>query len=968
MRHPNFKVLLTIAILCSQIATPMINNVAAGALRIFTPVQGGFEREGQEVRPYASGRLLIKLKTDAGIRLRDSGEPQIGIESLDALGRELKVKKIRRAYRAMLNETLARKHQIDRWYIVELSQDENIPDAVGRYAANPNVETATPDWRLFTTVEPNDPLHQNNWGHDNNGQLPSFCWFCGGHDTGSPIGTVGFDANAENAWAQNQGYGDPAVVIAILDTGVDLGHPDLRLVPGWDYGSGDSDPSDDSAQKGHGTACAGIAAAIANNGIGADGIAGGVSIMPLKVANASGAIFTSAVQNALYRAASSGVDIVSMSFGAPLINDPATDTAIQYAYNNGVTLFAATGNDNAASILYPANNPNVIAVGAASPCGGRKRSSSNTDELNPGVSPDPNSYTCDGERWWGANYGTDIRDAGSSVDIIAPTIMPTTDIKGVSGYSADDYYKWFNGTSAAAPYAAGVAALMLSANPTLTPSEIRQRIVNSATDVVNVESENGWDRYSGYGMINAAGATGYIPLPSYPAYGRIRGGDQSHADGVYYVFEGQSGDILLEYEVWDIDFSGEVQIAINGVEIKSAPVSGNDIWGGTQTLIIPDNLVKDAADNYLTFTPTDAYLWGVRRVSVDEWNGAYPLPSYAAYGRIKGGDQSHADGVNYVFEGQSGDILLEYEVWDIDFYGEVQISLNGVEIGFASVSGDEVWGGTQTLIIPDNLVKDAADNYLTFTPTDAYLWGVRRVSVDEWNGAYPLPSYAAHGRIKGGDQSHADGVKYVFEGQSGDTLLEYEVWDIDFSGEVQIALNGVAIGFAPVSGNEVWGGIQTLVMPDNLVNDAADNYLTFTPTGTYLWGVRFVSVPSLASGDEVVIERVKDSTFFWSTVVTVSPVVTEITGRYHDIDFDPGVPQIDILFNEAGGFGQADFNGFRFWDWKNTIAEFKKVSIWSSNIAGFDESRIAFNGNNIYLNFEGLAFSAGSYVSLQIND
>ena len=950
-------------------ATPMSKHAAAEALQVFKPVKGGFGGESQEVRPYASGRLLVKLKTAARIRSRTSGAPQMGIESLDALGRQLKVKNIRRAYRTLLNEALARKHQIDRWYIVELALDENIPDAVKRYAANPNVESATPDWRLFTTVEPNDPLHRDHWGHDNNGQLPSYCWFCGGHDTGSPVGTVGFDAKAEDAWTQNQGYGDPAVVIAILDSGVDLDHPDLRLVPGYDYGSGDSDPSDDSAQRGHGTACAGIAAAIANNGIGVAGIAGGVSIMPLKVANASGAIFTSAVQRALYRAADRGVDIVSMSFGAAISSDPATDTAIRYAYNNGVTLFAASGNENAASILYPANNPHVIAVGAASPCGGRKRSSSNVDELNPGVYPDPNGYTCDGERWWGANYGPAIRDAASSVDIIAPTIMPTTDIRGASGYnSTDDYYKWFNGTSAATPYAAGVAALMLSANPTLTPSEIRERIVNSATDVVNVESGNGWDRYSGYGMINAAGAAGYIPLPSYPAYGNIKGGDQSHPDGVYYVFEGQPGDVLLEYEVWDIDFSGEVQISINGVGIGSAPVSGSDYWGGMQTLIIPDNLVKNAGDNYLAFIPTDAYLWGVRLVSVDEWNGAYPLPSYAAYGNIKGGDKSHADGVQYVFEGQSGDILLEYEVWDIDFFGEVKITLNGVEIGFASVSGNNVWEGNNTLVIPDNLVNDAADNYLAFTPTDAYLWGVRFVAVDKWNGAYPLPSYAAYGNITGGDQSHADGVQYVFEGQAGDAQLEYEVWDIDFSGEVQIALNGVAIGFAPVSGNNVWGGTRTLVMPDNLVNDVADNYLTFTPTDAYLWGVRFVSVPSLTSGDEIVIERVRTGRFFWSRVVTVSPSVTEISTPYHDIDLDPGVPQIDILFNRAGGFSQADFNGFRFWDMKNTIADFKKVSIWSSNIAGFDESRITFNGNNIYLNFEGLAFSAGNYVSLRINN
>lgn len=121
--------------------------------------------------------------------------------------------------------------------------------------------------------------------------------------------------------------------------------------------------------------------------------------MPLKVADSAGSMFFSAIQNALYYAADNGADIISMSLGAAINSDPATDAAIDYAYNAGVTLLAATGNENASTISYPAIHQNVIGVGAASPCGDRKRSSSSRFEVNSGVNTDPNGYTCDGERF-----------------------------------------------------------------------------------------------------------------------------------------------------------------------------------------------------------------------------------------------------------------------------------------------------------------------------------------------------------------------------------------------------------------------------------------------------------------------------------------------------------------------------------------------------------------------------------------
>ncbi|NQZ98325.1 MAG: S8 family serine peptidase [Myxococcales bacterium] len=563
---------LAVAILVSSVgaAVPVAAQLARPpAPERFVPVQDGPTAPGHTLLPYASERFLVKLRPEAMRRARVSGGASIQLDSFDALGRDHRVRRVRPAYRAGRDPARRRARGVDRWHIVELDRGEDIPAVVARYAADADVEAASLDWRAYPSVIPTDPLHPNHWGHNNTGQFPTYCWGCGGHGNGAPVGAIGFDAAAEAAWDQAQGFGNASVVIAIIDTGVDSAHPDLRQVPGWDYGSGDGDPNDDSGQAGHGTACAGVAAAVADNALGAAGAAGGVSIMPLKVANDAGDLFFSAIQDALYHATDNGADIVSMSLGSSGGTSAATDAALQYAYDRGLVLFASTGNDNDGSILYPASHATVIGVGAASPCGERKRSSSNTSDLNPGVNPDPNGYSCDGERWWGSNYGTNTPDAAGAVDLIAPTIMPTTDVTGNAGYASGDTYLWFNGTSAAAPYAAGVAALLLSANPNWTPTEIRQALLSSAADVVSVESGPGWDRYTGYGMVNAAAAlTG-------------GGGPPAHAPLPYAT--GFETGALDAYWSTNSNAEGRVQVtSANGPSAGSFHVTLDDSVDGSQ--------------------------------------------------------------------------------------------------------------------------------------------------------------------------------------------------------------------------------------------------------------------------------------------------------------------------------------------------------------------------------------------------
>jgi len=393
---------------------------------------------------------------------------------------------------------------------------------------------------------PNDPLFPQQWALRNTGQ--------GG-------GTVGQDIHAVSAWDISRGSAN--ITIAIIDEGVDYSHPDLnipgKLVTGYDAVRriNDPNPSNDDA---HGTACAGIAAAASGNGTGVSGVAPNCRIMGIRIAyGAGGGWVTSDAQIAdgINTAVARGADVLSNSWGGGSPSTAITN-AIRNARTAGrggrgcVVVFAA-GNyragDTNTSTSYPGTLPEVITVAASNEWG------------------EPKSPTSrDGENWWGGRFGPEV-------DVSAPGVhITTTDISGARGYNrSGDYVTTFNGTSAATPHVAGVAALILSVNPNLRGTEV-ETILRASTDDLGA---SGYDNLTGFGRINALKAVQAALLrwdsprliPGWfgaeDQEGDIAVADISRngrQDLLVFHIDNPGGENHGYYRIgWDLDNSGNVQ-------------------------------------------------------------------------------------------------------------------------------------------------------------------------------------------------------------------------------------------------------------------------------------------------------------------------------------------------------------------------------------------------------------------------
>ncbi|MCK5544614.1 MAG: S8 family serine peptidase [Desulfobulbaceae bacterium] len=408
---------------------------------------------------------------------------------------------------------------------LRISKGKTVEQMVEIYKRNPNVEYAEPNCIAHAFLVPNDEYYSVQWHLDN-----------------ADYGGIGM----EEAWDLSAGT---AVIVAVIDTGVayedyeEAGVPigasgkyryityaqapdlaDTSFVDGYDFVNDDIHPNDDN---GHGTHVTGTIAQSTNNGLGVAGVAFDCSIMPVKVLDSAGSGTYADIADGIYFAADNGAQVINMSLGGP-VSLITLENALAYAYDAGVTIVCASGNDGSAdTVSYPAAyDAYCIAVGATrydEEVSYYSNGGPSLDLTAPGgdINVDQN----------GDNYGDGV-------------LQQTHDGSDYTNFG----YWFYQGTSMAAPHVAGVAALVI-ANGVVGPDAVREALQNSAED----KGDEGWDPAYGWGIVDAAKALGYSPVSNTPPVADA-GGTYTGTEDVAITFDGSAsydddGDTLTY--AWD---------------------------------------------------------------------------------------------------------------------------------------------------------------------------------------------------------------------------------------------------------------------------------------------------------------------------------------------------------------------------------------------------------------------------------
>ena len=586
-------------------------------------------------KPFATGEIIVKFNkphqfpgqsSTSGFSINSSSTDQVSVKKL-----------FKKTNSNAMSVASAGSDKIDEAGVYKLTYKnrDDIYSVVDELKKDPDVDYAEPNYTYQAFVAPNDPNFSLEWGF-------------------SKVG-------APAAWDVTKG--DPDIVIAVIDTGVDYNHPDLvgNVVPGWDNpkeiasngkdddGNGyvddvigwdfvdvpkdwvapgeDAGPADNNPMDfmGHGTHVSGIAAGKPNNGIGIAGAAWNCKIMPLRAGymcvDGNGYLELDNIAEAIYYAANNGANVINMSFGCPYDSKLMRD-AIEYAHSKGCIMVASAGNVDsydAGQPFFPAAYDHVIAVAS----------------------------TTDGDKISVWNLAV-FSNFGDFVDICAPGSMILSTLPNGS-------YGYASGTSMASPFVAGVAALVKSKHKDWTPEQVEARLKATSDDVYAINPQKFLAGKLGAGRINAKRALGNLSMAiTYPRSTSTI-----------------SGSVVVQ---------GSANIDnFDGYKVEYSSVASPDAW-----MPIVSKATQPIEDGVLA-------LW-----NVGDTNGKYNIK--LTISNTSGESYEYVSGVNFGVNGevklaakpQCGPSPYDPDKGDFLFYYNL-LAASDVDIYVYDISGTMIW-------------------------------------------------------------------------------------------------------------------------------------------------------------------------------------------------------------------------------------------------------------------------------------
>jgi thermitase len=394
-----------------------------------------------------SGLLKSQAHTFTGTKLEaEPGEILVALRTGTSTRMKATADRLNKKFGTQLEDSITQTDTI----LLKTNNEADTSEIIKKInsSKDADVQLAGPNYKVYAMMDINDPMSTDQYALDR--------------------------VQARQAWDITEG--DPETIIAIVDTGIDLTHPDLKdkLLPGF---SALKDKVDDHNQtkggddNGHGTHCAGIAAGIGNNGQGISGMAHKNKVIPVRVLGGAGSGSLFSIAKGIDWAATSGAKVISMSLGGPSsAMDMVVDRAVQKALKNNVSVVAAMGNSGKEEHSVPACLKGVIAVGA-------------TDSTDKKASF--------------STWGDNISVSAPGVQILST--MPTYPVFLTEEYGISQNYAKLSGTSMATPAVSGIVGLLRSQFPNLNVAQVKEKLQNSTDD----QGAAGFDKLYGFGRVNA---------------------------------------------------------------------------------------------------------------------------------------------------------------------------------------------------------------------------------------------------------------------------------------------------------------------------------------------------------------------------------------------------------------------------------------------------------------------------------